>query len=276
MKTYLNALRYCFENGDLVKSRAGNVKKAFGYQMRFNLKDGFPAVTTKRLAWKAVVSELLWFLEGSNDERRLAEIHYEDTKENLEEKTTIWTQNANADYWRHKSKFNGDVGRIYGVQWRDFNGVDQIQSLIDDLKKAPNSRRHILTAWNPADLDNMSLPPCHAFSQFYVSKNKLSCQLYQRSCDMFLGVPFNIASYSLLIHILSKECGFEVGEFIHSLGDFHIYEEHFEQVKIQLDREPKKLPKLEFKQKNISEYKTSDFELINYDHHPKIVAPMNV
>ena len=276
MKNYLNALRYCFDNGDLVKSRAGNVKKAFGYQMRYNLKDGFPAVTTKRLAWKAVVSELLWFLEGSNDERRLAEIQYEDTKENLEEKTTIWTQNANADYWRHKSKFNGDVGRIYGVQWRDFNGVDQIQSLIEDLKKTPNSRRHILTAWNPADLDNMSLPPCHAFSQFYVSKNKLSCQLYQRSCDMFLGVPFNIASYSLLIHILSKECGFEVGEFIHSLGDFHIYEEHFEQVKIQLDREPKQLPNLKFKQKNISEYKTSDFELPNYDHHPKIVAPMNV
>ena len=276
MKNYLSALRYCYENGDFVKSRAGNVKKAFGYQMRFDLGKGFPAVTTKKLAWKAMVSELLWFLEGSNDERRLAEIHYEDTKENLEEKKTIWTQNANADYWRNKSKFNGDVGRIYGVQWRDFNGVDQIQSLVEDLKKTPNSRRHILTAWNPADLNNMSLPPCHAFSQFYVSKNKLSCQLYQRSCDMFLGVPFNIASYSLLIHILSKECGYEVGEFIHSLGDFHIYEEHFEQVKIQLDREPKKLPNLKFKQKNISEYKTSDFELTNYEYHPKIVAPMNV
>ena len=276
MKNYLDALRYCFENGDLVKSRAGNVKKAFGYQMRFNLKDGFPAVTTKRLAWQAVVSELLWFLEGSNDERRLAEIQYEDIKENLEDKTTIWTQNANADYWRDKSTFNGDVGRIYGVQWRDFNGVDQIDCLVKDLKKNPNSRRHILTAWNPAELDKMSLPPCHAFSQFYVSNNKLSCQLYQRSCDMFLGVPFNIASYSLLIHILSKECGYEVGEFIHSLGDFHIYEEHFEQVKIQLDREPKKLPNLKFKQKNISEYKTSDFELKNYDQHPKIVAPMNV
>ena len=276
MKNYLDALRYCFENGDLVKSRAGNVKKAFGYQMRFNLKDGFPVVTTKQLAWRAVVSELLWFLEGSNDERRLAEIHFEDTKENLEKKTTIWTQNSNADYWRHKSKFNGDVGRIYGVQWRDFNGVDQIQSLVEDLKKTPNSRRHILTAWNPADLEKMSLPPCHAFSQVYVSKNKLSCQLYQRSCDMFLGVPFNIASYSLLIHILSKECGYEVGEFIHSLGYFHIYEEHFEQVKIQLYREPKQLPNLKFKQKNISEYKTSDFELTNYDHHPKIVALMNV
>ncbi len=276
MKNYLSALEYCFKNGDFVKSRAGNVKKAFGYQMRFNLEDGFPAVTTKKLAWKAVVSELLWFLEGSNDERRLAEIQYEDTKENLDEKKTIWTQNANADYWKNKSKFNGDVGRIYGVQWRDFNGVDQIENLINGLKKNPHSRRHILTAWNPAELDEMSLPPCHAFSQFYISNNKLSCQLYQRSCDMFLGVPFNIASYSLLIHILARECGYQVGEFILSLGDFHIYEEHFDQVKIQLNREPKKPPSLQFKQKTFNEYKTSDLDLINYEHHPKIVAPMNV
>ena len=276
MKNYLTALEYCFENGDFVESRAGNVKKAFGYQMRFNLEDGFPAVTTKKLAWKAVVSELLWFLEGSNDERRLAEIQYEDTKANLKDKKTIWTQNANADYWKNKSKFKGDVGRIYGVQWRNFNGVDQIVNLIEGLKKNPHSRRHILTAWNPAELDEMSLPPCHAFSQFYISNNKLSCQLYQRSCDMFLGVPFNIASYSLLIHILAKECGYQVGEFILSLGDFHIYEEHFDQVKIQLTREPKTHPSLQFEQKKINEYKTSDFELINYEYHPKIVAPMNV
>jgi thymidylate synthase len=276
MKNYLGALKHCYENGDFVKSRAGNVKKSFGYQMRFDLQEGFPAVTTKKLAWKAMVSELLWFLEGSNDERRLAEILYEDKRENLEDKKTIWTQNANAEYWKQKSKFSGDVGRIYGVQWRDFNGVDQLKNLIEGLKKDPDSRRHILTAWNPAELHNMSLPPCHAFSQFYVSNNKLSCQLYQRSCDMFLGVPFNIASYSILIHIIAKECGYEVGEFIHSLGDFHIYEEHFEQVKIQLSREPKKLPILKFNQKNIHEYKTSDFELINYKHHPKIVAPMNV
>ena len=276
MKNYLGALKHCYENGDFVKSRAGNVKKSFGYQMRFDLQEGFPAVTTKKLAWKAMVSELLWFLEGSNDERRLAEILYEDKRENLEDKNTIWTQNANAEYWKEKSKFYGDVGRIYGVQWRDFNGVDQLKNLIEGLKKDPDGRRHILTAWNPAELHNMSLPPCHAFSQFYVSNNKLSCQLYQRSCDMFLGVPFNIASYSILIHIIAKECGYEVGEFIHSLGDFHIYEEHFEQVKIQLTREPKKLPILKFNQKNIHEYKTSDFELINYEHHPKIVAPMNV
>lgn len=276
MKNYLDALKYCYENGDFVKSRAGNVKKAFGYQMRFNLEDGFPAVTTKKLAWKAVVSELLWFLEGSNDERRLAEILYDDKRENLEDKKTIWTQNAKADYWKDKSKFIGDVGKIYGVQWRNFNGVDQIQELIEGLKKNPNSRRHILTAWNPSEINEMSLPPCHAFSQFFVSNNKLSCQLYQRSCDMFLGVPFNIASYSLLIHIIAEECKLGVGEFVHSLGDFHIYEEHFDQVKIQLTREPKQLPTLDFLPKNINDYKTSDFELLNYEPHPKIVAPMNV
>ena len=276
MKNYLDALKYCYENGDFVKSRAGNVKKAFGYQMRFNLEDGFPAVTTKKLAWKAVVSELLWFLEGSNDERRLAEILYDDKRENLEYKKTIWTQNAEADYWKDKSKFIGDVGKIYGVQWRNFNGVDQIQELIEGLKKNPNSRRHILTAWNPSEINEMSLPPCHAFSQFFVSNNKLSCQLYQRSCDMFLGVPFNIASYSLLIHLIAEECKLGVGEFVHSLGDFHIYEEHFDQVKIQLTREPKQLPTLNFLPKNINDYKTSDFELLNYEPHPKIVAPMNV
>ena len=276
MKNYLDALKYCYEYGDFEKSRAGNVKKAFGYQMRFNLEDGFPAVTTKKLAWKAVVSELLWFLEGSNDERRLAEILYEDKRENLEDKKTIWTQNSEADYWKDKSKFIGDVGKIYGVQWRNFNGVDQIHELIEGLKKNTNSRRHILTAWNPSEINEMSLPPCHAFSQFFVSNKKLSCQLYQRSCDMFLGVPFNIASYSLLIHIIAEECKLGVGDFVHSLGDFHIYEEHFDQVKIQLTREPKHLPTLKFLPKKMSDYKTSDFELQNYDPHPKILAPMNV
>ena len=235
MKQYLEALKYCYKKGVDVDSRAGKVRKAFGYQMRFDLQDGFPAVTTKKLAWKAIVSELLWFLEGSNDERRLAEILYNDKKENLRDKKTIWTQNAQADYWKPKAKFEGDVGKIYGVQWRNFNGIDQINTLFNGIKNNPNSRRHILSAWNPAELHLMSLPACHAFSQFFVAEQKLSCQLYQRSCDMFLGVPFNIASYSLLTHLIARECNLDVGEFVHTLGDYHIYHEHFNQVEIQIN-----------------------------------------
>ena len=276
MKQYLDALKYCYENGTDVESRAGKVRKSFGYQMNFDLTKGFPAITTKKLAWKSVVSELLWFIEGSNDERRLAEILYQDKRENLKNKKTIWTQNAEADYWKPKAKFDGDVGKIYGVQWRNFNGVDQIANLIRGLKNDPNGRRHIISSWNPPELASMSLPPCHVFSQFYISENKLSCQLYQRSCDMFLGVPFNIASYSLLTHMLARECNLEVGKFIHSLGDFHIYEEHFEQVKIQLKRQPKELPRLEFKTKDFYKYNVNDFELLNYRYYPKIEATMNV
>tara|TARA_Y100000768_G_C23855867_1_gene623307 strand:- start:50 stop:880 length:831 start_codon:yes stop_codon:yes gene_type:complete len=276
MKQYLDALKQCYEHGTDVESRAGKVRKSFGFQMHFDLSKGFPAITTKKLAWKSVVSELLWFIEGSNDERRLAEILYDDKRENLKDKKTIWTQNAEADYWKPKAKFEGDVGKIYGYQWRNFNGVDQLENLIDSLKNNPNGRRHIISSWNPPELKNMSLPACHVFCQFYISKNRLSCQLYQRSCDMFLGVPFNIASYSLFIHILARECGLEVGTFIHSLGDFHIYQEHFEQVKIQLDRIPKDLPSLFFETKNIYNYNVNDFKLINYDHYPKIEATMNV
>ena len=276
MKQYIEALKDCYENGIDVDSRAGKVRKSFGYQMRFNLQDGFPAVTTKKLAWKAVVSELIWFLEGSNDERRLAEILYADKRENLSDKKTIWTQNSKADYWKNKANFDGDVGKIYGVQWRNFNGIDQIETLLQQIKKNPNSRRHILTAWNPAELDLMSLPPCHAFSQFFVSENKLSCQLYQRSCDMFLGVPFNIASYSLLTHIIARECNLQVGFFIHTLGDYHIYHQHFSQVEIQLLRTIRDIPDLEFKTKKIKDYETNDFKLINYNPHPSILAEMNV
>ena len=276
MKQYIEALKDCYQNGIDVDSRAGKVRKAFGYQMRFDLQKGFPAMTTKKLAWKSVVSELLWFLEGSNDERRLAEILYQEKRENIDDKKTIWTQNANSEYWKEKSKFKGDVGRIYGVQWRDFNGVDQIENLITGIKKDPNGRRHILTAWNPPELPLMSLPACHAFSQFFVSENKLSCQLYQRSCDMFLGVPFNIASYSLLIHILAKECSLDVGEFIHTLGDYHIYHQHFDAINIQLSRETKKLPTLVFDKKNFFKYSVNDFILTNYDPHPTIKAEMNL
>jgi len=276
MKQYLEALKDCYKNGVDVESRAGKVRKSFGHQIRFDLSIGFPAMTSKKLAWKAVVSELLWFLEGSDDERRLAEILYNDDRQNLKDKKTIWTQNANSDYWKKKSKFPGDVGRIYGVQWRDFNGVDQIKNLINGIKQDPNGRRHILSAWNPSDIESMSLPPCHAFSQFFVSNNKLSCQLYQRSCDMFLGVPFNIGSYSLFIHILATECNLDVGEFIHTFGDYHIYHEHFEAINIQMKRETKKLPRLVFSKKNIFDYKLSDFFLENYDPHPSIHAKMNV
>ena len=276
MKQYLDALKYCYQNGIDVQSRAGKVKKSFGYQMRYDLNQGFPALTTKKLAWKSVVSELLWFIEGSDDERRLAEILYDDVRENLKDKKTIWTQNAESPYWKSKARFKGDVGKIYGFQWRNFNGEDQIKNLIDSIKKDPDGRRHIISAWNPPDLKNMSLPPCHVFSQFFVSENKLSCQLYQRSCDMFLGVPFNIASYSLLTHMLARECNLDVGFFIHSLGDFHIYEEHLDAVKIQLERLPKDLPTLSFKTKNFFEYSIDDFKLLNYQHHPKIEAIMNV
>ena len=276
MKQYLEALKNCYELGTDVDSRAGKVRKAFGYQLKFDLKKGFPAMTTKKLAWKSVVSELLWFIEGSDDERRLAEILYQDKRENLKDKKTIWTQNANSDYWKKKSKFQGDVGRIYGVQWRDFNGIDQIKNLIEGIKADPNGRRHILSAWNPSDLSSMSLPPCHAFSQFFVSNNKLSCQLYQRSCDMFLGVPFNIASYSLLTHLLAAECMLDVGEFIHTLGDYHIYHQHFDAINIQFNREPLKLPDLTFNKKDFFEYSLNDFILTNYNPQPAINAAMNV
>ena len=276
MKQYLEALKNCYQNGKDVESRAGKVRKVFGYQIRFNLNKGFPALTTKKLAWKIVVAELLWFLEGSNDERRLAEILYEKDRKDLRDKKTIWTQNANSKYWKNKANFFGDVGRIYGVQWRDFKGFDQIKNLINGIKKEPNGRRHILSAWNPPELDMMSLPPCHAFSQFFVSNKQLSCQLYQRSCDMFLGVPFNIASYSLLLHLIAYECGLKVDEFILTMGDYHIYHEHFDQVEIQLKRETRKLPQLKFIPKDIFSYKVNDFELIDYNPHPTIKAKMNV
>jgi len=276
MKQYLKAVNYCLDNGVDVESRSGKVRKAFGYQMRYKFDDGFPILTTKKVAWRSIVSELLWFLEGSDDERRLAEIHYEKKRSELSEKKTIWTKNANADYWKAKAKFEGDLGKIYGVQWRNFNGIDQIINLINGLKNNPDGRRHILTAWNPSELEQMALPACHIFSQFYVANNKLSCQLYQRSCDMFLGVPFNISSYSLLTHILATECKLDMGEFVHTLGDYHIYHKHFPQVEEQIKRNTKILPILEFDSKNIFKYTVNDFKLKNYDCHPAIKAEMNV
>ena len=225
MKQYNDALKFILENGVKSEDRTGEgTLSYFGYQMRFDLQKGFPAVTTKKLAWKAVLSELLWFLEGSGDERRLAEILHgsrDARNEKGELKQTIWTANAEAQYWKPKAQFAGDLGRVYGVQWRSWktgrkkwissseavdDSIDQIANLIHDLKTNPYSRRHILTAWNVAELDKMALPPCHTFAQFYVRNGKLSCQMYQRSADFFLGVPFNIASYSLLVHMIAQVC----------------------------------------------------------------------
>jgi thymidylate synthase len=277
MKTYLTALKDVLERGTVREDRTGTgTIGVFGMQQRYDLSAGFPAVTTKKLAFKACLSELLWFLEGSSDERRLAEILHGSSEE---DKRTIWTDNALAPYWLPKAKYQGDLGRVYGVQWRDFGGVDQLLQLVEGIKKDPYGRRHIITAWNPAELDQMALPPCHCFAQFYVSAdNKLSCQMYQRSCDMFLGVPFNIASYSLLTHMIAQVCGLEVGEFVHVLGDAHIYLNHVEQVKEQLSREPLPAPTLWINPevKDITQFTMKDFRLDGYQNLGTIKAPMAV
>ena len=277
MKTYLTALHDVLNNGTVRQDRTGTgTIGIFGMQQRYDLGEGFPAVTTKKLAFKACLSELLWFLEGSSDERRLAEILHGSSEE---DKRTIWTDNALADYWLPKAKFQGDLGRVYGVQWRDFGGVDQLLRLVEGIKKDPYGRRHIITAWNPAELDQMALPPCHCFAQFYVSAdNKLSCQMYQRSCDMFLGVPFNVASYSLLTHMIAQVCGLGVGEFVHVLGDAHIYLNHVEQVKEQLSREPLPAPTLWINPevRDITQFTMKDFRLDGYQNLGTIKAPMAV
>lgn len=281
---YNAVLKDIMENGDIKKNRTGvDTKGIFGVQMRFDLRKSFPAVTTKKLAFKSVTSELLWFLEGSGDERRLAEIHFGKPREELNEKKTIWTANANADYWKPKAKFPGDLGRVYAVQWRhwkkpDGTEVDQLAKIVDAIKNNPTDRRIILTAFNPGELDDMALPPCHCFAQFYVVNGELSCQMYQRSCDMFLGVPFNIASYSLLTCMLAQACGLKPGDFVHTLGDAHIYVNHFDQVKEQLSREPYPEPKLWLNPdiKDIEDFKMEDIKLEDYQHHETIKAEMAV
>src|SRR5271165_3206616 len=226
MEKYQQDLKYILENGQRRPNRTGiDTLSVFGMQTRYNLQEGFPAMTTKKLAWKAVASELLWFIEGSGDERRLAEILH-GTRDHS--KQTIWTANANAPYWKSKAHFEGDLGRVYGVQWRDWgprigNKVDQLKNLIEGIKKDPDGRRHIITAWNPGELDQMALPPCHLLSQFNVVNGKLDCLMYQRSADFPLGVPFNIASYSLFTHMIAQVCDLAVGDFIHTYGDAHIY-----------------------------------------------------
>ena len=282
MKTYLDSLKFVLDNGTVRPDRTSTgTIGVFGMQQRYDLSQSFPAITTKKLAWKAVVSELLWFIEGSGDERRLAEILH-GTRD--ESKRTIWTDNASSPYWILKSKFAGDLGRVYGVQWRhwqtpDGTEVDQLAELIHNIKTDPHGRRHILTAWNPGELSSMALPPCHCFAQFYVSAdNKLSCQLYQRSCDMFLGIPFNIASYSLLTHMIAQVCGLGVGEFVHVLGDAHIYLNHVDQVNEQLQREPLPAPQLWINPDvtDINHFIMKDFALNGYESLASIKAPMAI
>lgn len=290
MIQYLDALKYVLENGEDVDDRTGvGTRSVFGYQMRFDLTKGFPAVTTKRLAWKAVVSELLWFLEGSTDERRLAEITYDKPRKECVDKKTIWTANADKqgkDLGYINDMFRKQLGPVYGFQWRNFDGdtytqgTDQIEWLINEIRTNPNSRRLILSAWNPNQIDEMALPPCHTMAQFRVINGALSCQMYQRSADMFLGVPFNIASYSLFTHILAQICDLNVADFVWVGGDVHIYTTHMDQVRQQIQRQPTGLPTLEMNKftslNELLDLSVDDFVLNDYTPMESIKAPMAV
>ena len=264
MKQYIDLMKHVMDNGTAKTDRTGTgTKSVFGYQMRFDLANGFPCVTTKKLHLKSIIHELLWFLKGETNIKYLNE-----------NGVKIW------DEWADK---NGDLGHVYGYQWRswptpDGKHIDQIQKVIEQLKVTPNSRRIIVSAWNVSEIESMALPPCHTFFQFYVANNKLSCQLYQRSADIFLGVPFNIASYALLTMMMAQVCDLELGEFVHTLGDAHIYSNHFDQTKLQLSREPKILPKMIINKnvKNIFDFTFDDFDLTDYQSHPHIKGKVAV
>lgn len=264
MKAYLNLLGKILNEGVEKRDRTGvGTLSVFGYQMRFDLNAGFPLVTTKKVHLKSIIYELLWFLKGDTNIRFLND-----------NKVTIWDEWADA---------NGDLGHVYGYQWRSWqtaNGkhIDQISDVVNSIKNNPDSRRHIVCAWNVGDLTNMALPPCHVLFQFYVADGKLSCQLYQRSADVFLGLPFNIASYALLTMMIAHVCDLQAGEFIHSLGDTHIYLNHIEQAKIQLQRKPFELPQMKINTnvKSVFDFKYDDFELINYNCHPTIKAQIAI
>lgn len=264
MKQYLALMQKILAEGTPKTDRTGTgTLSIFGHQMRFNLQDGFPLVTTKKCHLRSIIHELLWFLKGDTNIRYLQD-----------NKVTIW------DEWADE---NGDLGPVYGKQWRawgaaDGRQIDQITQLIEQIKNDPDSRRMIVSAWNVGELDQMALAPCHAFFQFYVAQGKLSCQLYQRSCDVFLGLPFNIASYSLLIHMIAQQCNLEVGDFVWTGGDTHLYSNHLDQTKLQLSREPRSLPKLLIKRKppTIFDYEFKDFEIVDYDPYPAIKAPVAV
>ncbi len=261
---YETLLEHVYKTGVDKNDRTGvGTRSVFGYQMRFNLAEGFPLVTTKKLHIRSIVHELLWFLSGSSNIKYLHD-----------NGVSIW------DEWADE---NGDLGPVYGVQWRswpaaDGRKIDQITNLVEGIKRNPDSRRHLVVAWNPAEVDKMTLPPCHCLFQFYVANGKLSCQLYQRSCDIFLGVPFNIASYSLLTHMIAQQCDLDVGDFVWTGGDCHIYKNHFEQVELQLSRTPRAYPKLVICRKpaSIFDYKFEDFVIEGYDPWPHIKAPIAV
>ena len=287
MKAYLDLLQYILENGEQKDDRTNTgTISSFGHQLEFDLEEGFPAVTTKSLAWKGVVSELLWFIEGSDDERRLAEIRFgKDRTEitDLKKYSTIWTDNAD-NQAKELGYENTDtkkiLGPVYGVQWRNWGGKDQIKDLLKELKKNPDGRRHILSAWNLDELNKMALPPCHVMTQFYVHNDSISCHMYQRSADMFLGVPFNIASYALLLSIFGEILNLKPKRFIHSFGDAHIYKNSIDQVREQVSRTPKPLPELVMPTINsiddLKNFGIEEFALKNYDPHPPIKAKMAI
>lgn len=288
MKQYLTLIEEVLSNGNTKGDRTGTgTISLFGTQRRYNLKEGFPLLTTKKIHFKSVVYELLWFISGSTNIKYLVdngvriwnEWPFEIFKKSSEYKgETIeeFVEKIKSD--DEFAKKYGELGPVYGSQWRNFGGVDQLEDVIKQIKTNPNSRRIIISAWNPAEVPNMALPPCHAFVQFYVNDNKLSCQLYQRSADVFLGVPFNIASYALFTHMIAHVTGLDVGDFIHTTGDTHIYQNHIDQVNEQLKRETKKLPtiKLNKEVKSIYDFKFEDIELLDYDPHPLIKGKVAV
>jgi thymidylate synthase len=264
MRTYLDLLQHILDHGSDRADRTGTgTRSVFGYQMRFDLSAGFPLLTTKKLHTRSIIHELLWFLRGKTNVRSLQA-----------EGVSIWDEWADAD---------GELGPVYGHQWRhwparDGGEIDQIRQLVDGLRRNPASRRHIVTAWNPADVDRMALPPCHALFQFHVANGRLSCQLYQRSADVFLGVPFNIASYALLTHMVAQVCELQAGDFVHTLGDAHLYLNHLEQARLQLTREPLPLPRLRLdpQVKDLFDFTFDDIVIEGYDSHPHIPAPIAV
>ena len=264
MKQYLDLMRHVRESGTKKGDRTGTgTLSVFGYQMRFNLEDGFPLLTTKQVHLKSIIYELLWFLKGDTNIKYLND-----------HKVSIWDEWADED---------GNLGRVYGAQWTDWTNsqgesLNQIAQVVDGLKNNPNSRRHIVCAWNPGEINQMALPPCHALFQFYVANGKLSCQLYQRSADLFLGVPFNIASYALLTQMIAQVCDLEAHEFVHTFGDLHLYKNHLDQAKEQLSRSPRAQPTMRINPevKNLGDFVYEDFSLENYDPHPTIKAPISV